>query len=307
MTANVTNLPVAQNDPSEIMEAVILAGDLSKLSADERTNYYMATCRSLGLNPLTRPFDYIRLSGREVLYATKGCADQLRKIHRISLEITDRKVVGDLMTVTVRATTPDGRFDEDMAAIGIKGLQGEALANAMMKVTTKSKRRVTFSICGTNTLDETEVQSALEAEALAGPPRVQAIAPPKAAPVPEVPKTSTPPATKPPGLSAPVSTFSVNVPYGGEPAVYPRTRGGAKEALAEIVGIFNEGHHDVVALNLEALDDIAKVPTLAGEVSELRASAAEALKPKDEDETQDTFVRDFVGADDDFPVPSPVP
>ena len=74
--ATVTNLPVAQPDASDIMEAVLLAGDLSKLTADERTSYYMKSCASLGLNPYTKPFDYIKLSGREVLYATKGCADQ---------------------------------------------------------------------------------------------------------------------------------------------------------------------------------------------------------------------------------------
>jgi hypothetical protein len=310
MTANVTNLPVAQTDPSEIMEAVLLAGDLSKLSHGERTRYLMQTCQSLGLNPLTKPFDYIRLSGREVLYATKGCADQLRSNRRISLEVTNRTVTGDLMTVTVRATTPDGRFDEDMAAVSVKGLAGEALSNAMMKVVTKAKRRVTLSICGLGMLDETEVRSVLEAEALAVSSELRLkITPPRIEPVPEKPKTSTPP------------TFSVVVPYGGEPAVYPRTRGGAKEALAEIVGIFNEGHHDVVALNLEALDDIAKVPTLADEVSELRASAAEALRPKDEDETQDSFVTRFVAGgeieQDDFPgdisatsgsgLPSPAP
>jgi hypothetical protein len=282
------------------MEAVLLAGDLSKLSPDERTRYLMQTCQSLGLNPLTKPFDYIRLSGREVLYATKGCADQLRSNRRISLQITDRKVSGDLMIVTVRATTPDGRFDEDVAAVAIKGLQGEALANACMKAITKAKRRVTLSICGLGMLDESEVRSVLEAEALAGPvspdprPKPKAIeASPIRPPAQEVPKTAT------------TATFLVKVPYGGEPASYPRTRGGAKEAYREIEKVFAEGHHDIIELNTEILDEIAtRVPALAEEISNLRAAAAE-LTP-DPDAEPDGFVAEFVGADDDtFPGDKP--
>lgn len=299
MTAhNITNLPVVQQqDASEIMEAVILAGDLSKLSSDERTSYFMKTCQSLGLNPLTKPFDYIRLSGREVLYATKGCADQLRSTRRISLEITDRKISGDLLVITVRATTPDGRTDEDMAAVSVKGLAGEALSNAMMKCTTKAKRRVTLSICGLGMLDESEVRSVIESEALAGPvdprPQVKAIA----APVPEVPKT----AAKPP--------LEVVIGGGWGPAKFPRGKKGLREALEFMTGAVVDGKPEVVGFNNQLLDDIAEhIPELADEVSELRAAAAEALKPKDADEDQtpeDTFVARFVNGDepeaDDFP------
>lgn len=274
--ATVTNLPVAQpqDDASGIMEAVLLAGDLSKLTADERTSYYMRTCSSLGLNPYTKPFDYIRLSGREVLYATKGCADQLRSNRRISLEITDRRVTGDMMTVTVRATTPDGRSDEDMAAIFIKGLVGEALANAAMKVTTKAKRRVTLSICGLGMLDETEVRSALEAERLAEHP---ADIPPKKSPQPAIEAAIEAPKPKPP--------LEVVIGDGWEPAKFPRTRPGLEEALEFITGAVVDGRPGVVALNNALLDTIAeRMPELADRISRLRAEAIEALMPKDEPE-----------------------
>ena len=46
-----------------------------------------------------------------------------------------------------------------MGAVSTAGLKGEALANSMMKATTKSKRRVTLSICGLGMLDETEIDS----------------------------------------------------------------------------------------------------------------------------------------------------
>jgi hypothetical protein len=284
---NVASLPVPQNnDAAEIMERVLLAGDLSKLSADERTRYFMATCQSLGLNPLTKPLDYIRLSGREVLYATKGCADQLRKIHRISLEITDRKISGDLMVVTVRATTPDGRVDEDMGVIPIKGLQGEALSNAMLKALTKGKRRVTLSICGLGMLDESEVRSAVEAEALAGPvdlaPRQRAIAAPAAAMPPEaspIGQAELGPRAKPP--------LAIRLPDGGT-AEFERSEAGWREAYDFMSAGIVDGQPEVVGLNNKLLDSVARAyPAMADSVAELRAAAVMAMAPGDEPDDPD--------------------
>ena len=50
-----------------LMEQVVIGGDLSKLSAADRLTYYRNVCESVGLNPLTKPFDYLTLSGRMVL------------------------------------------------------------------------------------------------------------------------------------------------------------------------------------------------------------------------------------------------
>ena len=61
--------------------------------------------------------------------------------------------------VTVSARTPNGRTDTEIGALSIKGLTGDSLCNAMMKALTKSKRRVTLSICGLGLLDESEVDS----------------------------------------------------------------------------------------------------------------------------------------------------
>jgi hypothetical protein len=114
----------------------------------------------LGLNPLTRPFDYILLNGKLQLYATRAATDQLRKINSVSLEIISRKTVDDILTVNVRATTPDGRKDEDSGSVPFPGtLKGEFRANMEMKAVTKAKRRVTLSICGLGWLDEIEIDS----------------------------------------------------------------------------------------------------------------------------------------------------
>jgi hypothetical protein len=41
--------------PPEVLESVAVSGDLSGLTAAQRFAYYQAVCRSLGLNPLTKP------------------------------------------------------------------------------------------------------------------------------------------------------------------------------------------------------------------------------------------------------------
>jgi len=154
----------SQSAPLAI-ERVVLEGDLSVLSPAERLAYYRRVCDSLGLNFYTKPFEYLRLNGRLVLYATRAAADQLRKIHGISIEIVDQRLEEDgLYIVHVRARDKDGRVDEEVGVVPLTGLRGEALANAVMKAITKAKRRVTLSIAGLGWLDETEVDSIPEAQ-----------------------------------------------------------------------------------------------------------------------------------------------
>ena len=147
-----------RRDGGSIIEAVITKGDLSKLSPIEKTAYYNEVCHSVGLNPFTRPFEYITLSNKLVLYARREATDQLRKINGISLEVISREVNDGILTVHVRARDKTGRTDEDYGAVSIAGLRGEALANASLKAVTKGKRRVTLSISGLGFLDESEVE-----------------------------------------------------------------------------------------------------------------------------------------------------
>lgn len=146
-----------------IVEQVVLGGDLSALTPTQRVSYYAATCRSLGLNPLTKPFDYLRLSGRLVLYARRDATDQIRSLRGVSITITARELIGDVYIVTARASTPDGRTDESTGAVSVSELRGDALANAYLKAETKAKRRVTLSICGLGMMDESEISSVPDA------------------------------------------------------------------------------------------------------------------------------------------------
>ena len=141
------------------IEAVLVGGDLAKLTSAERVVYYAHVCDSLGLNKLTRPFDFIVLNGKLTMYARRDCAEQLRRIHGVSLRIVSQTVANDMITVIVEATNAAGRMDSDMGVLTCKGLGGENLANALMKCVTKAKRRVTLSLCGLGILDETEVET----------------------------------------------------------------------------------------------------------------------------------------------------
>jgi hypothetical protein len=142
-----------------MLERVVVGGDLAKLTPTDRLMYYKAVCESVGLNPLTRPFEYITLNGKLTLYAKRDCTDQLRSIKGVSITKLERESVEGVYTVTAYATDDKGRTDSAIGAVPISNLQGEAKANAMMKAETKAKRRVTLSLCGLGMLDESETES----------------------------------------------------------------------------------------------------------------------------------------------------
>ena len=146
---------------AQSIEQVLVGGDLSRLTAEQRVSYVNRLCESLGLNPLTRPFEFIPLNGKLVCYATRACSEQLRKINAVSVLALERRHIAEmgLFEVVARGRDKTGREDESSAVLSIGGLKGEALANALMKCETKAKRRLTLSICGLGFLDETEVET----------------------------------------------------------------------------------------------------------------------------------------------------
>lgn len=153
------NVIKSEKSTMDKIEELLVTGNLNQFSKEERVTYINKICELTGLNPLTRPFDFITFQGKLTLYATKSCTDQLRKIHKVSIKVASQKIESDIFFVTVEAVDKDGRVDSDVGAISIANLKGDSLANAIMKAITKSKRRVTLSICGLGLLDESEVDS----------------------------------------------------------------------------------------------------------------------------------------------------
>ena len=148
------------------LEAYIAAGDIGRLDPSQRIALYRAVCDSLGLNPLTQPFEYLTLNGKVQLYAKKSATEQLRQIHGVSVLSLEQEMRGDILCMTARVRDRSGREDIATGAVNLKGLAGEALANGYMKCETKAKRRATLSICGLAMLDETEIDSVPNAKAI---------------------------------------------------------------------------------------------------------------------------------------------
>lgn len=166
-----------QDQQASIANQLILQGDLSKLSANDKVRYYNGYCERMGLDPFTKPFDILRLNGREVLYCTRSGTQQLNKLHKVSHLITSRDTNAEagVYIVTSKASLPDGRCTESIGAVNIAGLKGEAYANAIMKAETKAKRRATLDLLGLGVLDESEAESIPNATTVALQTMVEAL------------------------------------------------------------------------------------------------------------------------------------
>ena len=146
-----------------MLENVLVNGDLSRLSPTQRLDYYRQVCQSMGLNPLSRPFDYINLNGKLTLYAKKDATDQLRKIHGVSIDDIDIQEDKDGFTVKVKGHDNTGRSDVEIGCVAKTDMRG-SIQNTKMKAVTKAKRRLTLSLCGLGWLDETEVETIPDAK-----------------------------------------------------------------------------------------------------------------------------------------------
>jgi len=151
------NIPAVLGE--DVMSSLVLNGDISKLNPAQKMSYYNSLCARIGLDPVTQPFQLIKLQGKEVMYATKGATQQLAKTYNISFEQKGREIISDVLVVTVKATMKDGRYTDEEGAVSIAGLKGEPLANAMMKASTKAKRRAVLSLLGLGMLDESELDT----------------------------------------------------------------------------------------------------------------------------------------------------
>lgn len=156
---------------------VVSSGDLKGLSPKQKSDYFLFRCRQEGLNPASQPFQYMTLQGKEILYAGKSAADQLRKLHGISITSVACHDDGEYIECEVRVRDREGREDYETGVVFVGTAKGVERANAKMKCLTKAKRRATYSICGTGVLDETEVETIPGASLNAVTPHVRVLTP----------------------------------------------------------------------------------------------------------------------------------
>ena len=150
--------PLARVD-ERVIESLVARGDVSGLAPAERARYYVQLCQSLGLSAAAQPLAYLKLNGKEVLYATRGATDQLAAIHKLNREIIEGPKVIDLagtklVYAVCRATHPNGRVETATATVPLVDPM-----NVLMKAETKAKRRATLSILGLGILDECELET----------------------------------------------------------------------------------------------------------------------------------------------------
>jgi len=136
---------------------IVINGDLAGLKPVDRVQYYNMLCERLGLDPLTRPCEYIKLQGKLVLYARREATEQLRRQFGVSVYKKETAEAGKVYIYTAYVRDRDGREDVGTGAVSMQDLTPEGVANAIMKAETKAKRRATLSICGLGMMDETEI------------------------------------------------------------------------------------------------------------------------------------------------------
>ena len=140
------------------MVHVVGSGDLAGLSPGQKVEYYNAVCLSTGLNPLTKPFDFISFKGKVVLYPNRNCVDQLVSMQELSVDYSnvhedlERKLVIQWATVS-----SPGRSLKDMAVLStqeadkqgkLHDLTGQDYGNLLMKLLTKCRRRAVLAFSG---------------------------------------------------------------------------------------------------------------------------------------------------------------
>lgn len=160
-----------ETDEEKAIQRLVLQGDLGGLTKTQQAKYQQMLCSQYGIDWKTKPFDIITAQGRTFLYANRNCFDQLRQKHKVSIKILERVLTEQVFYVRAYAELPDGRCDEALGAVGIAGLKGDYLANAMMKAETKAKRRVTQSITAMSLPDETEIETIPSVQAELQAPR----------------------------------------------------------------------------------------------------------------------------------------
>src|SRR4029077_1220168 len=102
--------------------ALVCGGDASKLSPQQRTQYYLMRCKTAGLDPRAQPFQFMNLQGKLILYATQACSDQLSNVHNIRVEVTSQETTSDgIRVVTVRAIAKDGQQTDEIGCVNVKG------------------------------------------------------------------------------------------------------------------------------------------------------------------------------------------
>ncbi|MBD2316708.1 hypothetical protein [Phormidium tenue] len=165
---------VHQDLSDELLAKIVQSGDLSMLSSSDRLIYYFTYCRQLGLNALSKPFDYIEEKDKDgkikkiSLYPNAIAASQLRDSRNVSTRIVEEKIMldGEIYSVTVEARMGT-RTEQATGKVGIKTdnwgkpLNGDSKAKAMKRAETQARRRATLAIVGLDAIGDEDRKASI--------------------------------------------------------------------------------------------------------------------------------------------------
>jgi len=139
-----------------------ILGDLSQLSEQAQTEYVLGVCEhlqvpaELGLVVLAF-MDTGDGSRQKIVYVKRGATDIIRDKKKINVTSLAPLNGDGYVGFTATGTDSTGRQEMAVGAVSIKGLSGQAVANAIKTAQTQSLRRMTLQFAGGGFLDETEV------------------------------------------------------------------------------------------------------------------------------------------------------
>ena len=146
-------------DPAVVEQ--LIRGDVSSVPREALLRYIFTFCERVGISPLAVPFSLMKTQRGMQLVANRNFYDAVASKYAVSRECVGEGFFEgtDLYFTRYRASTPDGRVTEDMALVDTTGLNGNDLANAIMKAHTKGRNRVTRAHLGFPFPDETEAET----------------------------------------------------------------------------------------------------------------------------------------------------
>jgi len=155
-----SEMPAKYDAEPAVIEQLI-RGDVSSVPREALLRYIFTFCERVGISPLAVPFSLMKTQRGMQLVANRNFYDAVASKYSVSREcVNEGFFEGTKLYFTrYRATTPDGRVTEDMALVDTSGLNGNDLANAIMKAHTKGRNRVTRAHLGFPFPDETEAET----------------------------------------------------------------------------------------------------------------------------------------------------
>lgn len=160
---------------TELLKKILFKGDLSSLTPEQQISYYIQRCERIGLDPLSKPFDFLEITDKKtgekkiVLYANKECAAQLTVERNISIEKLERIEESGVYTVIAHVRAANSRTGINLSVAKVKGLEGNNYENAVKRCVTQAIRRAILMTCGLGDTDESEISDISTARPLPFP------------------------------------------------------------------------------------------------------------------------------------------